>query len=540
MAGTQFQEALRAVAARMPQVVREHETMRIAATIGGKEAARSAEAARREVLVWAQKRVGGTLPEDAWLGNDFDYLAGGRNCVGSRIQNNVSDIWAIRMDDPDKKIPGRTWTTEVVIGLLSSNAPQLSVRLLASTPEDSLDVNHHSPGFVQQVSDRCGLWSGGYQLSSTSQVIDSADDAEQLSQMLADPNRKLPVFVFSTVEGDDTEKLALDAPAMARAMLGIAHVVILPAMYTWYLTERFGKTRSVFGGAVRAYLPGFDATSDPYAHRLFLADHLMRQDGAEQSNRWMRSLAAQESVRRTKLGRDALAFAPIRNAKLELRQSDLAREGASDTEQLAAANARIAELERQARENQETLEFFSSEHEKAEIRAESAEQQLRASGYRIRQLEDQIAAAGGLSDVEIPLPESWGDFAGWCDTQLAGKLVLAPGARRMVKSPKFEDVQQAARCLVWLATVCRERRMSGGDGSLRDEPVEDGIRNAHCGGDQFDLDWQGQRYTADWHIKTGGNSHDPKRCLRIYYFWEPTSQQIVVAEMPAHRRTDAT
>jgi hypothetical protein len=103
----------------------------------------------------------------------------------------------------------------------------------------------------------------------------------------------------------------------------------------------------------------------------------------------------------------------------------------------------------------------------------------------------------------------------------------------------FEDIQLAARCLLWLANEARDRRLSGG-GSLRDELVENGIYNNHCGEDQFDLQWQGQRYTADWHIKNGGNTRDPKRCLRIYYFWDPATQQIVIADMPGHRRTGAT
>jgi hypothetical protein len=31
----------------------------------------------------------------------------------------------------------------------------------------------------------------------------------------------------------------------------------------------------------------------------------------------------------------------------------------------------------------------------------------------------------------------------------------------------------------------------------------------HCGGNYFNCDWQGRRYTADWHlIKTGGNTLD--------------------------------
>ncbi len=82
--------------------------------------------------------------------------------------------------------------------------------------------------------------------------------------------------------------------------------------------------------------------------------------------------------------------------------------------------------------------------------------------------------------------------------------------------------------------------MNGGEGSLREEPVEDGIKNAHCGRDQYDVTWQGALYTADWHIKNGGNTRDPRRCLRIYYFWDPSTQQIVVTDMPAHKVTDAS
>jgi len=75
---------------------------------------------------------------------------------------------------------------------------------------------------------------------------------------------------------------------------------------------------------------------------------------------------------------------------------------------------------------------------------------------------------------------------------------------------------------------------------LREVTVEDSIRNSHCGGDEFEYDWNGQRYTVDWHIKCGGNTRDPKRCLRVYYFWDEDSQQIVVVDMPEHRRTGAT
>src|ERR1700722_841322 len=112
-------DALRPIAARMDKVVREHEILRVTAIVHGKDKAKSAEVSRREVLVWAQKRSGGRLPQKAWEFQEFEHFSGGRNSVAVRIDSNNTDIWAIRADDPDDTVPGRVWTTEVVIGMTS-------------------------------------------------------------------------------------------------------------------------------------------------------------------------------------------------------------------------------------------------------------------------------------------------------------------------------------------------------------------------------------------------------------------------------------
>ena len=93
--------------------------------------------------------------------------------------------------------------------------------------------------------------------------------------------------------------------------------------------------------------------------------------------------------------------------------------------------------------------------------------------------------------------------------------------------------------MLWLAGECRNRFLEGG-GSLRDEAIEDGIRNSPCGSDEFAFDWQAQRLKADWHVKTGGNTRAPENCLRIYFGWDEHSQQVIVADMPAHRRTGSS
>jgi hypothetical protein len=42
------------------------------------------------------------------------------------------------------------------------------------------------------------------------------------------------------------------------------------------------------------------------------------------------------------------------------------------------------------------------------------------------------------------------------------------------------------------------------------------------------------------HLKNGGNTRDPMRCLRIYFFWDDDEQQVVVGSLPAHLENHMT
>lgn len=160
---------------------------------------------------------------------------------------------------------------------------------------------------------------------------------------------------------------------------------------------------------------------------------------------------------------------------------------------------------------------------------------------RIASLEAQVGQGQGPREgASQPFtPQSWKDLPEWIDRALKGRLTMTPAARRMCRNPEFQDLAQVTRSLNWLATAQRTRRINGG-GSLRDAPVENGLINAHCGSDCYAMEWNGRTVTVDWHIKNGGNMRDPKRCLRIYYFWDEATQMVVVDSLPSHRKTAMT
>jgi len=530
-------------ARRQPRRLREQEILRIAAELTIDDPPKAVFDAREQVLHWAQNKVIGRLPEQAWEHSSFEHFSSGRLCAVVRLNSDERDIWSLRIEDPDKSVAGRTWTTEVTIVLASTAQPaSFTLRLVVGTPEEALVIEPHVPGVVRQLIARPGLFAGKYRLYDRPFVIKTAHSIELLMNALVDPNRKVPIIALSVPsDASDPDQPLLDAKTLAQACAGLAVVVVIPAAFTWSLTEEFGKQLSVYEGAARVYLPGFTEDANPFGgHELVLPPKVMAPTWPTAALTRLRWIAANGSVRRLVLGRDVIAFASLKAEEIQQRQTRLAQSGASEHEQLEAAQEMLKLVEAQLAEAESYQQEFSNLHAAAEERAEAAEAQLRAATFRIQQLLSEVKSSGAAPDAQIPLPGTWAEFTNWCDVNLAGRVLLTPRARRALRNAVYEDVQLAAKCSLWLANEFREAKMGEPDGSLRDRVVAPGVTNAHCGSDSFTIEWQGKNHDVEWHIKNGGNTHDPVRCLRIYYFWDEASQQVVIASMPAHLRTDAT
>lgn len=518
--------------------VRERELLRVSGQLTGTDSAAAAQAARLEVLKWAAQQTGDQLPNVAMEGRSFEHLRGGRTCIGAGFADDHRALWTLRVDRPDAHVAQRTWTTEIVVGHAPGGATALfSLRLLASSPEARLDIEPAVPGLVRQIATTCGLQQNGIRLEATAWHITSEDDAQELVSALLDPARIVPYLVCSVPDGEPQPRI--NSQMLAKVTLGIARVVVVPAAHTWVLTQQLGKPLSVYNGAVRAYMPGFSYDATPYAHRLFFVEPKAGPERARSALTALRWLAANESIRRLQLGADVLAFSAVREASLDVERERLKQTGSADTEQLLAAQAQIDALKDDLRRSVETQQWLSDEHTAMDENAQNLEQQLRGAQFRIQQLLDQIKARGDEPDASIRLPESWDSFADWTDEVLSGRVALSGRARRETKSAGFDDPQAAARCLLWLANEYRDSRIHGSSGDLR-KPIDEGIHNERCGADSFEFGWGNRRVPVEWHLKNGGNTRDPRRCLRIYYFWDEESQMVVIATMPAHIRTGAT
>jgi hypothetical protein len=90
-------------------------------------------------------------------------------------------------------------------------------------------------------------------------------EIDELLELLESPRRARPVLALTSVlDGEPID----DPDRLAAELCGAAHVVRLDGPATFRLTEKVGKSLSVWGAAARCYRPGFSSSSPPRKHPL--------------------------------------------------------------------------------------------------------------------------------------------------------------------------------------------------------------------------------------------------------------------------------
>lgn len=510
--------------------------------------------ARNEVLRWLSNRAG-ALPKAAWEFKDFKHEIPGRVTEGVRLKLESGDYWCIRNDDPDKNVPGRTWTTEASVAHVNGQG-LLGLRLSMSTSEDDPDFTPSVPGIVRQLSDKIGLYRRGRQVTVDPQYVDSEEELDALMELLTDPMRRRPIYVVSLGEDEtDIDTAVIDPVNLAVRCLGIAHVAAITGPMAFGLSDHLGKQLSTFGGAVRCYNAGFDRDSDRFDHPLYLPARIETWSGkwGDGPRGFVSRLVANAtfiSNQTIDQDRELPSFRRVREFALEHRRIAEEARGASDNELLGILKAQLEEKKKEA---EETLSM-AAEEDRLRQEAVADKGQLEGQIAYLRQRNAQLEAIASSTAVEVDdtYPETLDELNDWAEEKLAGRVVLTPRALRDAKGSSFADVAQVFRCLEYLAGEYRDMRIHGVDEVPEGETklASLGVQNLPSGkehklralGDAFLVRWGSgnRKHLLDMHLKNGGNTRDPARCLRIYYFWDDDTRQVIVGSLPAHLRTDAT
>jgi hypothetical protein len=525
---------------------RIRQVVQITAFLCGPDSSSAAEEARHETLRWLHSRAG-PLPPPAWQGESFEReVAPGHSAFAVRL-TEPAPYWVARLDHPDTSVAGRTWSTEVSVGI-SPQAGQFGIRVSCVSRGADPDFELTTPGIVHQVAGRPGLLDYAVRLTPDPWWLESGADVDGLVDLIRNPRRTRPVYVISLPDGaTDPATAAIDSRALARRCLGIAHVAVLSSPLSFELTDRVGKEHSVFSGAVRSYMPGFAVEEQvPRKHPLALPARIAEWagGGAEAFEDLLVRRAYEHSVRRVESEDRLPSFTQVRKISLSRRQLDLERSG-DQLEIIGNLQAQTQELGREAA----TWEALATEEMDRRARLQDETDQLRMQNGWMRgeldRLRDVVQTlTGSRADAPVAFPESLGEVGEWALRAVPGRLAILPRAIRAAKQSVYRDPEHAFNALLMLANEYRDMRIEGTakkagfdraaqELGLRCEPTLSAPRYGEFG-DTYIVDWQGQRRLLDMHLKNGGNTRDPTRCLRIYFFWDDDERQVVVGSLPGH------
>lgn len=124
----------------------------------------------------------------------------------------------------------------------------------------------------------------------------------------------------------------------------------------------------------------------------------------------------------------------------------------------------------------------------------------------------------------------------------ATKLVFVPRAFTGAKKSLYQQPAHVYRALEFLAGPYHSYRT----GALSKPQMEAALNASGCQlagattatvagtqGDTYFVRWGDQRRRLDQHLRRGGG-RDERFCLRIYFFWDNDSSQVVVGWLPSH------
>jgi len=530
---TQLKEIRPALSKGRPEV---RVVCQVTAQLAGSDPKTSFEAARTAILDWLKKsQFVHAIPDSAWDGEAFEVdSAEGRPVVVETLEH----LWGVMYDNPDSSVPGRTWRTEAILGM-NEKTSLVGLRLSVISREWGAHYFKSIPKIVKSLVVAPGLRDYGFSITDEVQRVSTASDVSKLIKLLESESRTRPVIVISENENESFE---IDADLLANRTAGIAHVVTLSKDASWRLSKEIGQSLSVYGGAIRTYERGFDRYSARFRdHRLATAEWIRRRFADPESLVGLLTRhAIDASVELPDLEDRLPSFLSFRRSVAEQRLAEAKAGDKSQGELLSLYETEVKSLQS---ELDTALQIAEESEEKASL-YKKGQEDLEAVVYGLKQrivsLKTALTASGKKESIEYPNDLS--EIDEWVPRYLGDNVQLLGRAIRGARKSVYEDSQLVLKCLMLLGITYRNVRLGlASQEELAAESAALGVEVSNTGDraslmqwrDQYEVLWKRDRRFLDLHVKKG-STHDPRHCLRIYFFWDDELEQVVIGYMTDH------
>lgn len=236
--------------------------------------------ARALVLDWAGEarrwRRGWreSIPDTAYEGVPFEALEDAVHIQTSRSSDGK--LWCFHVEHPDgdQSREGRRWILEAFVADRDTH-DEFGVRVFCLAAPLSF-VPSNTPALVKQFIKAFDLDDNHFEIRETPYFADDEDGYYDFTDTLLSKERQLPLVVVSQmIPREGPPGYAAKPEILARALQGVAHVVVLPVTQANWLAEEVGHDLAVFRGAIRVYMPGFHAHADKMEHSLYIPKNIV-------------------------------------------------------------------------------------------------------------------------------------------------------------------------------------------------------------------------------------------------------------------------
>lgn len=511
------------------------------------------------VLVFLSKAMAVPLPPEAGKYQSFEVTSEVSSC--ECIADQERTLWSLRYKYTDaEKI---LWFYNIA---MIEEDGELLFGLKIETPSnlELADAQRKIP-LVDDLLVKCALMQVRPVIKN-SWTIDDPAEIEDLYNFLVSPHRSLPVILFSEINRilwkytPQAPSFLVNMEYLAPKVIGYAYVVRLSfrASYAW--KNRVGNSWAAFDGACRTYYPNIDfRDGNPFHHPCAFKDKIWHWSAGEKRGPHAYSDFLVGMVRKvastSHLVRKGLYFVP--DARILVAELDLTRavQEANAPEREKAQKRQIEALKFKLNSAEEENEDWLGELDRMQELVDYYKQENTTLRAQIDALRSHLSRqTGGESYEEVEeeaLPTSLDEIPDWTKKHLAGQLVLLPRAERALSKSDYSEPEMAVRALLILAREYRNSRLGlGNDESWKNAFAQYGMelsgsidRNrAEQYGDEYFVNYppgSDSKQFLRFHIERG-NSRESRYCLRVYFFWDDDTQQVVVGWLPGHLRNRMT
>lgn len=516
----------------------------LAVTLGqpGKDnAEHDYEKARRQILAWLDSK-GFSVP-DPDQGCHLE-TPDGELVLETDPQHRV---WSLRFDDRRSMAQGAFWRVEVTI--LGAHVAAMGMRLVQvrSTADAPAPTETGVPRLARLISNEVGLIGDGFVLKPDAIRFHGSGGSLALQRRLNVPERAQSVIVVSG-------QVDTSAGRLAARLLGIAQVICIEGEPTdeqawpdvnagtihFYPPARKGelKSRSISSWRLKGRQIPKTVANEIFEHACaFSLDHEDPED----------RVPSFQQVRQLLLN-SRMTYS---EGRLQQLRSEMDNIASSSEDQILNLKALRQELEASLQQYQEKVQdrentITELQNALSAVRQERNELrgQLRQARQQYRQQWD--VPAEDDTPEEVYYPDTWDDLEEWVQAYGLGRIELLPSAAKAARESPFRDIPLAYKALDYLARYYVPMRIRDSDDS---QPYKNSVEalarfglilsgtgealNNHRYKHEYRRTYRGREIDLDMHLKSG-SSFDPASVFRMYFWYDPDAELVVVGHFPGH------